>query len=69
MIKLTKFNGRIFYLNAELVRSVESTPDTVITLISGDKLIVKDSAETVVEGIIDYQQKIHDPERRINKLM
>jgi flagellar protein FlbD len=58
---VTKFNGSSFYINAELIKSVEQTPDTVITLIDDKKLIVKEPAKTVVDRFIEYRQKIHMP--------
>jgi flagellar protein FlbD len=59
MILVTRFNGSKFYINAEMVRSVESTPDTVITLSSGEKILVKDKAEDVVRKIIVYKRMIN----------
>jgi flagellar protein FlbD len=59
VILVTRFDGSTFYINAELVRTIEHTPDTVITLTSDYKLIVRDTAEQLVERIIQYQQQIH----------
>jgi flagellar protein FlbD len=61
MVELTRFNGSHFYLNAELILSVEGTPDCVITLINDVKLLVKDRPEEVVKKIIGYQQIVHNP--------
>lgn len=66
MIKLTKFNGLRFFLNAEIIRSVESTPDTVITLLSGEKILVKESPEEVTGKIIAYKRKVHNPDLDID---
>ncbi|GGK13696.1 hypothetical protein GCM10010965_03360 [Caldalkalibacillus thermarum] len=54
MIKLTKLNKQPFYLNAVYVERVDSTPDTVITLINGRKVIVLESVGEVVKLITDY---------------
>ncbi len=54
MITLTRLNGQRFVLNAELIRTVESNPDTTIQLINGDHIIVKESMEKVVETAIEY---------------
>ncbi len=61
MIFLTRLNGKIFYINAELIEIVESTPDTVVTMSNNKKLIVKDSPEEIAERFIQYQRKIHMP--------
>ena len=58
MIKLTKLNDDIFFLNAELVKTVEETPDTVITITNGNKYIVKESAEVVIERVVQYKRSI-----------
>lgn len=59
MIKLTRLNGEPFVLNAELIRYVEERPDTFITLVSGDRLIVKESMDLVLDRAIVYQQTKH----------
>ena len=58
MIKLTKFNGDEFVVNAELIRFVESRPDTYITLTGNDRLLVRESVEEVVRRSIAYSQAI-----------
>ncbi len=58
MITLTRLNGKPFVLNAELIRTVESNPDTTITLINGDHFIVSESMRDVVERAIDYGQRL-----------
>ena len=55
MVKLTKINGKEFYVNADLMEFIESTPDTIITLTTGKKLIVRESAEEVIEAIVNYK--------------
>ena len=58
MIKLTKFNGDEFVVNAELIRFVESRPDTYVTLTGNDRLLVRESVEEVVRRSIAYSQAI-----------
>lgn len=62
MIAVTRFNGSQLYLNAELIQSIESTPDTVITLTNNVKIIVKEPAKTVIERIMTYQRSIRNPQ-------
>jgi len=57
MIRLTRLNGEVFILNAELIRYVEANPDTFITLTNGDRIVVKDSTEVVVDRVIEYHQR------------
>ncbi|MCH7685667.1 MAG: flagellar FlbD family protein [Planctomycetes bacterium] len=58
MIKLTKFNGDEFVVNAELIRFIESRPDTYVTLTGNDRLLVRESVEEVVRRSIAYSQAI-----------
>ena len=58
MISLTRLNGKRLVVNAELIRTVESNPDTTITLINGDHLIVAESMEEVVDRAIEYGQRL-----------
>lgn len=58
MIALTRLNGEQFIVNAELVRTVESRPDTTITLVSGERLLVLESMEEVVERAVEYGRRL-----------
>jgi flagellar protein FlbD len=61
VILLTRLNGSQFFLNPELIQSVEKTPDTVITLLNEKKLVVRESPEVVCERYIEYRQRISQP--------
>ncbi len=54
MIVLTRLNGKGFVLNAELIRTIEENPDTTITLISGDHIVVKEPMVEVVTRSVEY---------------
>ena len=63
MIKLTKFNSDSkkqgeFILNAELIQTIETTPDTVITLVNEKKFIVEEPAEEVVRRVMKYRRAL-----------
>ena len=58
MIKLTKLNKAEYYLNSDLMETVDSTPDTVITMVSGKKFVVLESPEEVVDRILRFRGKI-----------
>ncbi len=59
MITVNRLDNRVVVVNADLIKMIESTPDTIITLINGDTLIVKDSVDDVVRRAIDYQRQVH----------
>jgi len=56
MIKLTRLDGEAFILNAELIQYVESRPDTFITLVGGERMVVGESADEVLRRAVHYQQ-------------
>ncbi len=58
MITLTRLNQDRFVINAELIKTVESTPDTMITLVSGEHLIVRESMQEVVKRAVEYMRSI-----------
>ena len=59
MIKLTRLGGEPFVLNAELIRYVEARPDTFVTLTTGERLVVLESMDEVLERTVRYQQMKH----------
>ncbi len=58
MIHLTRFNNQGLSLNADLIKYVEQAPDTVITLVTGEKLVVKESAEEVIRLVIAFRRML-----------
>jgi len=61
MIKVTRLNQKELMVNAERVEFVEAIPDTVITLVSGKKIMVSESVDEVAELVIDYKRKCNQP--------
>lgn len=60
MIELTRLNGTKFWLNANLIEQMESAPDTVITLTTGNNIIVKEVVNDVIEKIIGYHTRVEN---------
>jgi len=59
MIKVARFKSREeIVVNAELIETIEETPDTVITLTSGKKLIVEESMDDIVRKVMEYRRAI-----------
>lgn len=59
MIALRRLNNQPIMVNPDLIESLEATPDTVVTLTSGNKLIVRDSMDEVREKIIEFKRRIY----------
>ncbi|MEO0483590.1 MAG: flagellar FlbD family protein [Planctomycetota bacterium] len=58
MITLTRLNQSRFVLNAELIRSIEEKPDTVITLTTGERVVVREPSRDVVDKAIEYGRRL-----------
>lgn len=58
MVDLTKINGKSITLNADLIESIEETPDTVVTLVGGKKFLVKECRQEVKNLVILYKREI-----------
>lgn len=59
MIRVTRLNGKQYLLNADLIETIESTPDTVVTLTSGRKYIVRETSDDLLERILSYRRGIY----------
>ncbi len=58
MIEVTRLNGTRFWLNANLIEQMESVPDTVITLTTGNNIIVKEKVDDVIMKIVSYHTRV-----------
>ena len=58
MIELTKLNDIKFMVNADIIEMVEETPDTVVTLTTGKKMIVKESRQEIRDLVIAYRRSV-----------
>jgi len=58
MIRLTRINRVPLVLNSDLIEHMESTPDTVIALTTGQKLVVMESADEVIEKVIEFRRSV-----------
>ncbi len=61
MIELTRLNNKTLLVNSDLIETIEETPDTVVTLTNGRKLIVLDSAVDIVDKVVSFRYRcFHD---------
>jgi flagellar protein FlbD len=58
MIRITRFNRSTFHLNATLIETVEATPDTMITLVNGKKMMVLETVDEVLAMVESYYRKV-----------
>ncbi|WP_352404561.1 MULTISPECIES: flagellar FlbD family protein [Sporanaerobacter] len=57
MIKVKRLNGKEFVVNSDLIEFVEETPDTVISLTTGKKVVVQESVDEIIEKVIEFKGK------------
>jgi flagellar protein FlbD len=58
MIELTRLNGKPIVLNSDLIKTAEASPDTMLTLINGEKLIVREPCAEVTERVVEYRARL-----------
>lgn len=58
MIRVSRLNGKEFVVNAELIQFLEETPDTVITLVNHEKIVVREKVDDVVRRVVEYQKTV-----------
>lgn len=61
MVRLTRLNQEPMILNSDLIEHIETTPDTVISLLTGQKWVVRESADEVVSRIVEFRRTIQRP--------
>jgi len=59
MIKVNRLDGSVIVLNGLLIESVESTPDTIVTLTTGKKIMVKQGVDDVIQLFEDFIRRTH----------
>jgi flagellar protein FlbD len=58
MIRLTRLNSQPLTVNSDLIKFMEQSPDTLITLITGEKIVVRESAEEVLARLIEFRRSV-----------
>lgn len=58
MIEVMRLDGEIYWVNPHMIESMESNPDLTLTMLSGKKIIVKNSPQEIIQKIIEYRNKI-----------
>lgn len=69
MIYVTRLNHTPVVLNCDLIEHIETTPDTVISLTTGQKMMVLESADEVIDRVVRYRRSILQPENLGRNLM
>ena len=58
MIDVMRLDGKIYWVNPHMIEAMESTPDLTLTMLSGRKIIVRNSPQEVIQKIIEYRRQI-----------
>ena len=65
MIELSRLNGKVFYLNHNLIEIFEETPDTVIKLTDGTKYVVREKTDELLAKIVAFNRQVFAEKTRI----
>jgi len=68
MIRLTRLNHSQIMLNSDLIEQIDVTPDTVVVLTNGQILRVRETADEVVDRIVEFRRRVQRPEVRTGDL-
>ena len=58
MIEVTLLDGRTYWINPHQIERIEKNPDVTLVLLSGQKVVIKESPEVIIEKIINYRKQI-----------
>ncbi len=58
MIELTRLKGKVFFVNPHQIEYIECNPDTTLTMLSGKRMVVKESYALILERILEYRRRI-----------
>lgn len=58
MIQLTRLNNTVITINSDLIKFVEQSPDTVITLLNGEKILVRESVPEILERVVEFRRRV-----------
>ena len=58
MIKVTRLNGKEYYINPHQIESIELRPDTTLLMLSGKSVVVKEGVDDMIEKIVEYRKRI-----------
>jgi flagellar protein FlbD len=58
LIQVTRLNSKGFAINADMIKFIEPAPDTVLTLVNGEKVIVRESVDEIVRRIVEFRRAV-----------
>ena len=68
MIKLVKLNGQPVVVNAELIETLEPGPETVVHLATGNRLVVKETADDIVKKVVEYRKAVNSTGKPVDPI-
>lgn len=68
MIHLTRINHLPLILNSDLIEHIEATPDTVVSLTTGQKMIVLESPSEIVDRVVNFRQRVQTPSQTTSRV-
>lgn len=68
MIAIHKLNGQEVFINAELIESLEHGKETIVCLATGNRFLVRENVEEIVQKVIDYRKKVNAGPKAVNPI-
>ena len=68
MIALHRLNGGEIIVNAELIESLEGDKETVVSLATGNRILVRETADEITEKVLEYRRKVNSQEKVVNPI-
>lgn len=68
MISIHKLNGQEIVINAELIESLEKGRETIVCLATGNRFLIQENVEEVVQKVIDYRNKVNAGQKAVNPI-
>lgn len=56
MIKVTRLNGSELVINVDLIEFIEAIPDTIVSLVTGKKIMIKETTDTVIQRVAEFKR-------------
>ncbi len=61
MVRITRLNSTVLVVNADMIEFLEATPDTIVTLTTGRKVVARESVDEIVEMVVEYKRRFLQP--------
>jgi flagellar protein FlbD len=62
MVRITRLNDTVLVVNSDMIEFLEATPDTIVTLTTGRKVVAKESVDELIDKVVEYKRRCLEPQ-------